>query len=65
MSHSLFAQDNYGHFNMAVSVARVTGYSLVASPDAVVLPDGSILGVRPPQLPDRGEAPRPVKSGSS
>ncbi len=28
--------------------------SLAPSPDAVVRPDGSILGVRPPQLPDGG-----------
>lgn len=64
MSPSLFAQNNSGRNGLALSVARVIGFSLAASPDAVVLPDGSILGVRPPQLPDRGEAPSPVKSGA-
>jgi len=35
------------------------------SPEAIVLPDGSILGVRPPQLPDRGGKPAPSSCGSS
>lgn len=33
------------------------------APDAIFRPDGSILGVRPPQLPDRGPA-APVPSGA-
>lgn len=42
---------------MSALALRLTTRQLAPSADAFVLPDGSILGLRPPQLPDRETKP--------